>query len=1492
MRYLSILVFLLSGYALAAQKTDADRRHYRPSRSFLENSNENCYEATRREADRAFAQRCWDDASLLYRAAKNCADADQKRRQEMSDRLDACRAAAELELINRERHAIAANRADDSHELLRNSDRSLAYRMADFANYYIAPPGEDNPDCQQAMFDAWYASPGAIGADQDDTIQTPFCYQLGENLGDQLIVRFAGKGNQKKIYAFSPSRHFLYSWNARTLEQYDPAPVDPNVKGFEVAPDGNTFLLYAENLLIFWRKGRELYRLNVPRMHDFCFDERGDEFFMLDTIEKKIEVLGLKEVYLGLNNNKVQQKQRKLEEVHIPPTFRPWMTGVGPGVLDFAVSEGDVWLGYADSLVVLRKTGSGKGWQIVEDIPMHVPPPGGLTTMQHYLQLLPDTRQAFYGTDTSATLLSVSNVDAGRVAIRMDGFPLAFPSNSGQVATLEQAPFLHAGKIHVYNAAGGLDYVGALPDQDYYSHMTGVLDPDGDWLVLPSTRGVLHCWRLNNNGQNIFYKFADNTESVTNISPDGHYYVAYNDTGLSICDGQKPGEVLHSLSLGNDVAFDAFADKMSDHWMATPCLGDSMLVWNWDKNRKWRFEMPLLPNFPVAFTPDEKYLAAAYQNGQVRVYDLATGMLAATRTFTGDIREMAFVPGTDELILLQVSTSDYDYTQKTILRIIHPFKNDYRQRTVRLHEYFINSLAVSAQGDLLALSDGLDIRIFSVDNLTDEMAQILPTGEGSMQGTSASVLAIQFAPDGRSLVTTYSDQSVVSWNIETGMANFKLKLPAEVRSMFFTDIRMIPEGNLMCLLAPHEGLLIRTLDPAAIRAAIQPNNYQLIAFTPDQIRKYSLDQALNYEGNFERLANSGDIPLINSFFNYYFQQAGASSNIERVSEYCDRAFVLYSQLDTATRRELKPTMLFMYENYLWKWLIRDRPEMAQQVLQYVNRQFNKPDAMLLSEAHIALVKGTPEDLRRAVRLYGDWIIRMGENTDYGSYVDPNLRLIFDKFVQLAEFELIGDKQIDCLCGMFGEWKNFSLCDNRRKDAALVPFDAEMKLRWEIYKKAYLASQTERFAEQVRLFDSAREDARQLSRTKPALGRAQLEKVSRQMAESYLAWARFEQNSNRVNMLCKQGIALLEETGAFHQQEQQRLESLAYLYHVMSTDLFNKDQFDAADEACRKGYGISEKLWAATTDTFELQRYADELVGNQLTLMGNISLLQGDFVTARTAFDEANNILSQGLNSYFSAHVDIMEGKEIDALINYGGIFTTEQLGNALFDLQRLADRFPGRRDSILEFMPRMRTAWLANHLRSSSLEVDHRYASLQTHHAAELKKYDKALEWNTQALQIIQQLIQNKNTAYSWGEFWADAVLNQSFYMVFNSIRDTSLLTQAIQTAQAAEQKVLQEGDGLYVYGSAEYLKTNMAHAYLLRNRSGDREKAIETYREFLLLDVLHSGRYWDVLLKDFRDLHAAGIKWPDLKSAINEIKPAYVTLSAEEWRELGLDVR
>lgn len=1495
MRHFLMLVAAFVAFSISAQQPTENRRQYRPSRVFLENADENCYEATRREADRAFGQRCWDDASLLYRAAKNCADADQKRRQEMSERLDDCRAAAELELVNRERHAIAANRADDAHELLRHADRSLAYRMADFANNYIAPPGEDNPDCQQAMFDTWYPSSAVTGiGNQYDPVQVPFCYQLGENLGNKLTVRFAGTGKQKKIYAFSGSRHLLFSWNAQTLEPDDPLPIDPAMTGFEVAPDGITFLFHSDKTLLFWRRGQELYRMAVPRIHDFCFNEKGDEFFLFDSIEMKIETLNLREVYLGQNSYKTQ-KQRKMEEVRIPPTFRPWITGIQPGVLDFAVSEGDIWLGYRDSLVVLRKLGAGKPWQQAHSYRLDVSMPNGMMTTTPFLRLMPGQHFAFYGNDTASALITIPYWGINTLSqIKLAGYPLAIPSTSGHTATLKTDSYMVAGKIHLYDNAGKMVYFSAVQELEFYPFMSGVLDPEGEWLIIPSAQGVLHGWRLENSQQHIFHKFSLGSQYGAGISPDGQCYISSTSDKLQVFDCLQPGN-----ALGDPVQLPANyytmygLHKMSNHWVASPFPGDSMLLWNWETGKRWFLYQSDSPGISVvAFSSDEQYLAAAHTEGQIRVYRLSDGQVVATRPFSGQVREMTFVPGSNELVVLQVNTSDYDYSEKTVLRIIHPFRSDYKQRTVRLHEYNIALIAVSDQGEYLAVSDRQDIRIYDLNNLTDEMAQILPTGEGLAPGMPAEVRAIRFNPDGRSLATSYSDQRVVFWNILTGQANFKLQSPAEATYMTFEQLRIISEGNLLCLLSPNDGLLIRSLDPSAIREAIQPPNYQLIAFSPDHIREYNLDQALSYPGNFERLANSGDIPLINAFFSYYFQQAGASSNIDRVSEYCDRAFVLYSQLDTATRRELQTTMLVMYENYHWKWLIRDRPDKAEQVLLQLNRQFNKPLAGVLAEAHTALLRGGSEDLRRAVRLYADWATRMADMTTPDLYFDPSLQPVFDKFVQLAEFELIGEKQIDCLCGMFGDWRNFSLCTNLPKKADAVPFDPEMRLRWDIYKKIYLTTQTERFAEKLRLLQSAQADARQLSKQKTGLARTQLEKVTLQMGGLYLAWAKFEQGAERTGLLCQQGIALLESVGTFHQHEQRRLETLAFLYQELARYQFNKDQFDLANESCQKGYEVSSRLWPITKDTFDLRRYADELIGNQLVLLGDIQLMGGNLAAARTAYEEANNFLSLGIKSYFTGHIDLLEGNEIEAFLNYGDIRTTEDLGDVVFDLERLAERYPTRKDSILQFIPRVRAAWLSNHPRSSGVEADYRYARLQTERAVNLRRYDQAFAWNTEALRYVEQMIQGKNTAYDWAEFWADVTLNQSYYMLFNSVRDTSLYTQVIAQSQKAEERAREEGGGDFIYTSAVYFKTNMAHAYLLRNRPGDQARAMEEYKAFLDLDSGKTGSFWDVLQKDFRDLHKTGLKWPDLKTVIGQIKPPYVTLSEEEWREMGVDVR
>ena len=1486
MRYTAFVFLLFAAFSLAAQQPTQNRRHYRPSRDFLANADENCFEAARREADRAFAQRCWDDASLLYRAAKNCADADQKRRQEMSDRLEACREAAELELINRERQAIAANRADDSHELLRIADRSLAFRMADFANTYIAPPDEQNPDCQQAIFDTWYASPGALGGEYDDTIQAPFCYQLGENLGSNVIVRLTGKGEHKRIYAFSVNQHLLYSWDAQTLEALTPAPVDATVTGFDVSPDGNTFLFYSDKLLIFWRKGRELYRLNIQRMHDYCFDVHSDEFFLLDTIERKIEALSLREVYVSNNYNKMQ-KQRKIEELRLPPTFRPWMTGVGPELLDFAVWRGDTWLGYRDSVLYLRKPQAGQSWQIVKTFPVGRPNDNS-TSFNNLLRLMPEKGRAFYYTESSSIMVTLPLADSIQsTQTRFSGYPLALPSEDGHVASLVSESYLQAGTVRIFNETGGLEYVGAIQELEYYGLLAGSMDTEGEWLVLPSNAGTLNCWRLGESKQNIFYNFRTTQQAVGDISPDGRYYISMMPGSLNVCDCVRPGETVGSpFPLIEENTNGFLENKISNHWVATPWQADSLLVWNWETEQRWFFPVLSSSGRVVVFSNDERYIATEYSQGQIRVYDLRSGAVAATRTYSGQMLEMAFVPDTYELVVLQTNTSAYDYSQKKVLRIVHPFRNDYKPRTVRLHEYDINLMAVSGQGEFLALSNGTDVRIFALDNLTDEMAQILPAGEGLAQGTTAQVMAIQFTPDGQSLVVAYSDQNVVFWNIETRQVNFNLRLPSEAAYMAFTKIRIIPEGNLLCLLAPGDGLLVRTLDMDIIRGSVQPPNYHLISFNANQINKYNLDQALNYPGNFERLAGSGDIPLIKSFLNYYYEQAVVSNNIDRVNEYCDRAFVLYSQLDTATQRESRQSLVNMYESCIWKWLIRDRPDKAEQVLQYLNKQFKRPAGNTPLEAHIALVKGRDEDLRRAARLYIDWITTKSDASNE-TYFDPSLNTIFDNFAQLAEFELIGEKQINFLCGMFGEWSNFILCSKRPAVSAdAVPLDTEMKLRWDIYKKTYHANQSGRFSERITFLDQARAYALQLSRLKPAAGRTQLEKITNQMGLVYQNWAVFEQGNDLALEISRKGIDLLEKLGPSHQEEQVRLENLAYLYLQLGSDQYNRDQFAEAMEAGKAGYNVSELLWNMAKDTSELRRMADQVVGPLYTLLGNISLMTGDLATARTAYDEANSLLSQGLNSYFVAHVDLMEGKEIDALLNYGGIFSTAQLGSAIFDLERLADRMPAQKDSILAFIPRLRTAWLANHLRSSTYEVDYRVASLQTYRAALLKNYSKALEWNDKAMKAVEQLISNKNTEELWESLYSDVRLNQSYYLILNAVGDTALLTYALEMSLKWEEEALKQGDGSFIYHD-EYLRTNIGHGYLLRNRPGDREKAIQSYRDFLSADGSGTGVYWDILQKDFRDLIRAGFRITNLRSLIDEIKPPGVTISAEEWKEL-----
>lgn len=128
-------------------------------------------------------------------------------------------------------------------------------------------------------------------------------------------------------------------------------------------------------------------------------------------------------------------------------------------------------------------------------------------------------------------------------------------------------------------------------------------------------------------------------------------------------------------------------------------------------------------------------------------------------------------------------------------------------------------------------------------------------------------------------------------------------------------------------------------------------------------------------------------------------------------------------------------------------------------------------------------------------------------------------------------------------------------------------------------------------------------------------------------------------------------------------------------------------------------------------------------------------------------------------------------------------------------------------------------------------------------------------------------------------------MLNQTYFLLFQTDRDTARLSEVIRYAQAAERY---PDEGAFYYENRYLVQTNLAHALWLRQKPGDRELALQHYREFLQ-NNLSTYDPWELLLKDFRDLARAGVKWPDMAGLIQQIRPADGAITAEDCSDLGI---
>ncbi len=1447
------------------------RRNYTANQGFLKDTLEDCFRRMESEADRAYRLKFWEDAAALYRAAKNCSDADQNDRQSMSAKITQCRNAAENELFAKQqeaerqaRHAIAANLADDAQELLQNNDRSLAFRLADFANQYIAP--DDNSDCVQAMFDAWYYQPSEDSRNRPDELYHPvFCYELEGNLDKETQMKFVQqKDGSQLLWAFVPKIGDMFAWELPSMKLVQSYGTGENngYTGFDFSPDGE--LLFWGNKFFDLRRGSRSIRVDVPSVTRWCFSARGDEFFFENVEEQKINVLNLRDAFAQQNSRKGSKNSYV---VQLPVIPREIVTGVPEGLLAMEYYEGKFWLGFRDRVEVLVKSAPGKPWSREKIFRFD-----GVTIPEYVQQK--DLHLVLFPKEGFATLCCNQNTWSIPLNPKLENtaveqkskiyesmYPIAVSAATHQIACLNSSNLKFNGFWVIDALTGDTILRQRVPYYTGFELLKGSFSTDGRWVAALSYMGNLNVWSLQDAPTKSAVMLPYTADKKPVFSPEGNrLFVTYADT-LAVFNTSTPKNTAQFWkNIGQPLR------GASDQWTMVQVSTDSAEARHLTDNRTLRFPLinevgPLLFDFD---SKGEKLMAYLKDWNTVEVRSLKTGALMASRVFEGGIiGELKFVPNTDNLLVVQHSSSGESAISESSVKVWSPLRTGEKPRSLRLHDYPVNTVALDESGSKAAFSNGNDIRIFDLKNIENEVLKIRATADEYVQ-------AIAFRANSNLLAAAYSSGKVVFWNDSTGQASLQLQAMPEEKlfesGKRISAIGFSANGAVLKIAVTDGQLLSYTLDPSIIRVVAQDGNRQLQSFEGEHILRYNLEAALYYPGNFERLAESGDAPLVRSFFQHFRGQAIESNNIVQVRDYCERAFYLYERLDRTTKDLWQPDMSLMYEDYTRKLLLRGNISEATALISFIKREFGKESVLL--NAHIALLR---RDFTEASALYSKYLlIDESDSTPLPFGLQYQFDYVEIDLTKLRDYELIDSAQVNCFCGTVSLSGAFSsLCPLGKNYASNFLSNSD-RTHWEIAQLRNTASTTLRFADQTKLLEGAQQKAKSLIRQNPSKEQVWLETITLELALRHLKWAVFEQYSQDALPHFEKSAQLLTEIDEFKiNSDTSRLSLLTATRLAWGKQLLAAGKLAEAvaqfDLGLVSAQALSELV--SRSDTSLLTIYYDNLVGPLYEKLGTAYLLLGKPAEARQAYDQSGIFFfTYGLNALYLANIAVFENDEIQAFLDYGSISNPNEAAEALFALSRLGERFPDKRTQIEGFATRLREALKGKNPRLINAETDYWFAKSKSDHFAAQAQYDSAIVWSTLALQSANKCMEQPYASEYWTQAWLNEHINVPYFLLLGGWNKPAALAECIRYSEQAEAFIAEQDASTFYFGNRELLKPNKAHALVLRNAPGDRDQAIKLYKQFI--DAYADSRGYDnmdLLQKDFKDLKLLGAPWPAL---------------------------
>jgi WD40 repeat protein len=139
----------------------------------------------------------------------------------------------------------------------------------------------------------------------------------------------------------------------------------------------------------------------------------------------------------------------------------------------------------------------------------------------------------------------------------------------------------------------------------------------------------------------------------------------------------------------------------------------------------------------------------------------------------------------------------------------------------RLGKGLISEIALSPRGDLLAVASSIGIYLYRVDTL----------GQVACFGTDDWVYSLAFSPDGQTLASGSSDDTVILWDVESRDPQLTL----EGHTDYVTSISFSPDGRTLASGSADDTVLLWDLESGDLQHALEGHTEWVtsVSFSPD-----------------------------------------------------------------------------------------------------------------------------------------------------------------------------------------------------------------------------------------------------------------------------------------------------------------------------------------------------------------------------------------------------------------------------------------------------------------------------------------------------------------------------------------------------------------------------------------------------------------------------------------------------------------------------------